>query len=111
MRATLLRLGKQEHVLLLVFHHIAFDAWSARVFVDEFAHLYRALTTGTSPALPDPPIQYADFAHWQRQRLGGDATEMPDAWMDKCLQALEFVVDRHGDALTVTVPTFRATRD
>ena len=42
LRATLLRLGKQEHVLLLVFHHIAFDAWSARVFIEEFANLYIA---------------------------------------------------------------------
>jgi len=75
LRATLLRLGAQEHVLLLIFHHIAFDAWSARVFVDEFANLYRALSTGTSPALAEIPIQYADFAHWQRQRLGGELFE------------------------------------
>jgi amino acid adenylation domain-containing protein len=75
LRATLLRLSKQEHVLLLVFHHIAFDAWSARVFVDEFANIYRALTTGTLPALAEPPIQYADFAHWQRQRLNGELFE------------------------------------
>jgi hypothetical protein len=75
LRATLLRLGAQEHVLLLIFHHIAFDAWSAWVFVDEFADLYRALSTGTSPALAEIPIQYADFAHWQRQRLGGELLE------------------------------------
>jgi len=75
LRATLLRLGAQEHVLLLVFHHVAFDGWSARLFVDELTHLYRALTTGTSPALAEIPIQYADFAHWQRQRLGGELLE------------------------------------
>lgn len=75
LRATLLRLGEQEHVLLLVFHHIAFDAWSARVFIDEFAHFYRALTTGTAATLPEIPIQYADFAHWQRQRIGGELLE------------------------------------
>ncbi len=75
LRATLLRLGKQEHVLLLVFHHIAFDAWSARVFIEEFADLYRALSTGSSPALAELPIQYSDFAIWQRQRLGGELLE------------------------------------
>ena len=75
LRATLLRLGAQEHVLLLVFHHVAFDGWSARLFVDELTHLYRALTTGTSPALAEIPIQYSDFAHWQRQRLGGELFE------------------------------------
>lgn len=75
LRATLLRLGKQEHVLLLVFHHIAFDAWSARVLIGEFAKLYRALSTGSSPALAALPIQYSDFANWQRQRLEGELLE------------------------------------
>jgi amino acid adenylation domain-containing protein len=75
LRATLLRLGDQEHVLLLVFHHIAFDAWSARVFVDELTSLYRASSTGTLPALAEIPIQYSDFAHWQRQRVSGELLE------------------------------------
>jgi aspartate racemase len=74
-RATLLRLGEQDHILLLVFHHIAFDAWSARVFLGELATLYSALTTGGSPALAQLPIQYSDFAHWQRQRVSGELLE------------------------------------
>ena len=75
LRATLLRLGSEEHVLLLVFHHIVFDGWSARVFRDELASLYREFRAGTSPLLPELPIQYADFAHWQRQRVAGELLE------------------------------------
>jgi amino acid adenylation domain-containing protein len=75
LRATLLRLGEQDHLLLLVFHHIAFDAWSARVLLGEFARLYPALSTGGSPTLAELPIQYSDFAHWQRQHTGGELLE------------------------------------
>ncbi len=74
-RATLLRLGEQDHVLLLVFHHIVFDAWSAQVWVGEFRELYRGLSMGISPALAGLPVQYSDFAHWQRQRLSGELLE------------------------------------
>ena len=69
-RATLLGIGSEDHVLILVFHHMVFDAWSARVFQDELATLYRKVQAGESPALPELPIQYADFADWQRQFLG-----------------------------------------
>jgi amino acid adenylation domain-containing protein len=72
LRATLLRLDDQAHVLLLVFHHVAFDGWSVRVFVDELTTLYRAFSTRTLPALAEIPIQYSDFAHWQRQRVSGE---------------------------------------
>ena len=72
MRATLLRLGKQDYVLLLTFHHIVFDAWSAQIAVSEFAELYRSLNMGTSAALPELPIQFGDYAHWQRQRLSSE---------------------------------------
>jgi aspartate racemase len=75
LRATLLRLRPQEHVLLLVFHHIVFDAWSAQVFMGEFSNLYRALSAGSAPALADIPIQYPDFAQGQRRRLRGELLE------------------------------------
>ena len=75
LRATLLRLHPQEHVLLLVFHHIAFDAWSARVFIHEFSNLYHTFSTGISPALAEIPIQYPDFAREQRRRLSGELLE------------------------------------
>ena len=70
-RPTLFRLGPSEHVLLLAMHHIAFDASSDRAFNAEVSELYDAFRTGRAPELPALPIQYADYAVWQRGRLQG----------------------------------------
>ena len=72
LRATLLRLGETEHVLLLTVHHIAADGWSMGVLCRELSLLYDAFSTGSLAPLPQLPIQYADFARWQRQWLQGD---------------------------------------
>jgi condensation domain-containing protein len=71
LRATLVALGAEEHVLLIVMHHIAADAHSDRVLFSELAECYAAARGGRPPSLPELPIQYADFALWQRQRLQG----------------------------------------
>lgn len=71
----------------------------------------RLADAGPFQKAPPPVVQVATTGTYLRQRLGVDTAEMPDAWMDKCLTALEFGVHRVADALTVTVPTFRATRD
>lgn len=68
LRAKLLCLAQQEHILLLSMHHIIADEWSVEVLLREMAALYKAFLTGTSP-LPELPIQYKDFAYWQRQWL------------------------------------------
>ena len=70
-----------EWVLLETMHHIASDGWSGGIFVDELAALYRAALGGEEPALPALPIQYADFALWQRSWLQGEALEREvDHW-------------------------------
>ena len=66
LRATLLRLDTHDHVLLVVVHHMLFDGWSAKVFADEIETLYTGYVENKAPSLPDLPIQYADYAHWQR---------------------------------------------
>ncbi|HEX6292535.1 MAG TPA: amino acid adenylation domain-containing protein, partial [Herpetosiphonaceae bacterium] len=71
LRAALLRLGDTEHLLLLCLHHIVVDGWSLGVLVRELAACYRALRQEQPPDLPDLPIQYADFALWQRAWLQG----------------------------------------
>jgi hypothetical protein len=71
LRARLLRTGPDEHVLSLVVHHIAADGWSLRILWGELATLYAAHAEGRPPLLPPLPIQYADWAAWQRAWLGG----------------------------------------
>ncbi|HEY9652604.1 MAG TPA: condensation domain-containing protein, partial [Coleofasciculaceae cyanobacterium] len=75
LRVTLLKLGLSEHILLLTMHHIVSDAWSDGVFIRELAALYEAFCTGQPSPLPELAIQYADFAHWQRQWLQGEVLE------------------------------------
>ncbi|NDJ18578.1 non-ribosomal peptide synthetase [Myxacorys almedinensis] len=72
LRTTLLKLNAETHVLLLNVHHIVADGWSLGIFVRELALLYEAVQDGKSSPLPDLPIQYADFAMWQRQWLQKD---------------------------------------
>ncbi len=80
-RVNVLQLGSEEHILLLTMHHIAFDGWSVGVLSREVSVLYAAFTMGQSSPLPDLPIQYADFAHWQRQLLQGEfAAEQLSYW-------------------------------
>uniref|UniRef100_UPI0035C78745 non-ribosomal peptide synthase/polyketide synthase n=1 Tax=Pseudomonas allii TaxID=2740531 RepID=UPI0035C78745 len=67
LRATLLRLSDDEHVLVLVQHHIVSDGWSMQIMVDELVQLYSAYSQGQEVQLPALPIQYADYARWQRE--------------------------------------------
>ncbi|HEV2146578.1 MAG TPA: condensation domain-containing protein [Longimicrobiaceae bacterium] len=79
-RASLLRLAPESHVLVAVVHHIAFDAASTGVLAGELAALYGALAGGRSSPLPELPLQYGDFAVWQRARLRGPTLEAQLAW-------------------------------
>ena len=74
-RALLLRLDPEEHVLLLTLHHVAFDGWSDGVLFRELSDLYAAYSSGREPTLPEPDLQYADYAVWQRDRLEGELLE------------------------------------
>jgi amino acid adenylation domain-containing protein len=71
-RARLYRLGAREHVLLLNLHHIVTDGWSTGLLLRELAALYGAFQRGRPSPLGEPALQYADWAAWQRERLGGD---------------------------------------
>jgi len=74
-RASLLRLGDEEYILLLAMHHIVSDGWSAGVLFREIAVLYEAFSTGKLSPLSELPIQYADYAVWQREWLQGEVLE------------------------------------
>ncbi|WP_405527574.1 amino acid adenylation domain-containing protein [Streptomyces avidinii] len=73
LRARLVRTAPQEHLLVIVAHHIAFDGWSVGVFWREFFAAYRARTLEGAAPLPELAVSYRDFASWQRERLSGDA--------------------------------------
>jgi amino acid adenylation domain-containing protein len=81
LRLTLLHLGEQDNVILFSMHHIACDGWSIGVFVRELSETYQAFSTGECSGLAELPLQYSDFAEWQRQSLQGDALEFQlDYW-------------------------------
>jgi non-ribosomal peptide synthetase component F len=85
LRTYLLRLKAQEHVLLLTLHHIITDGWSTGVLVHELTTLYRAFVAGLPSPLAPLPIQYADYALWQRQWLQGEVLQQQVAYWKKQL--------------------------
>lgn len=88
LRAKLLRLDQNDHVLVLTIHHIVFDGWSLGVFIQELALLTQAFTLGKPSPLPELSIQYADFALWQRQWLQGEVLENQLAYWKQQLAEL-----------------------
>ena len=81
LRATLIKLSEQEHILLLVMHHIASDGWSMGILMRELSHFYEAEISGLPSSLPELPIQYADYAEWQLEWLQGEVlNKQLDYW-------------------------------
>ncbi len=85
MRATVLRAGEEEHLVLFTLHHIVSDGWSTGVLVREIGTLYTALSRGEPSPLPELPIQYADFAAWQRGWLKGEVLDRQLAFWREAL--------------------------
>jgi hypothetical protein len=83
-RARVLRLAQQDHMLLVTMHHIVSDGWSIGIFSDEVAAHYQALSSGANANLPPLPLQYADYAVWQSRRSQEmDLEELRDYWRSK----------------------------
>ncbi|HGE1976866.1 TPA: non-ribosomal peptide synthase/polyketide synthase [Pseudomonas aeruginosa] len=110
LRARLLRLAADDHVLTLTIHHVAADGWSMRVLVEELIALYGARRQGIEATLPDLPIQYADYAIWQRHWLeAGERERQLEYWMARLgggQSVLELPTDRQRPAL----PSYRGAR-
>ncbi|MEO6196445.1 MAG: non-ribosomal peptide synthase/polyketide synthase [Thermoanaerobaculia bacterium] len=116
LRVTLLRLDEEERHLLFTLHHIASDAWSLGVLVREVSALYRAFAAGAPPALPALPVQYADYAVWQRSWLSGEVLDLHLGYWRRRLAGLpprlELPTDRprqtarthHGDVVLLPLP-------
>jgi amino acid adenylation domain-containing protein len=102
LRTWLLRLAGDAHVLLVVVHHIVFDGWSGGVFVQDLAALYAAEVTGEPSGLDELPVQFADYAVWERDRLQGPAlAELEVYWRQvmKDFPTVQFPTDRPRPAL------------
>jgi amino acid adenylation domain-containing protein/non-ribosomal peptide synthase protein (TIGR01720 family) len=80
LRAHLLRLPGNSHLLVLTLHHIAADGWSMSIATREVMELYNACVTGQPANLPEPALQYADYSIWQRAYLSGEVLERKLAW-------------------------------
>ncbi len=109
-RTTLIRLNARQHIFVLNMHHIVSDDWSMGQFIREIGILYQAWTTSTPPALPALPIQYADYAVWQRQWLQGDALSAQLGYWKQHLGGSLPVLDLPTDYPRPPVQTYRGAR-
>jgi amino acid adenylation domain-containing protein len=109
-RATLLRLAGDHHLALFGMHHIVSDGWSMGVLVREVGQLYSALRRGERPALPPLPVQYADFAIWQRQWLSGEVLAHQLAYWRRKLAGVPPVLDLPFDRPRPPVQRFRGAQ-
>ena len=108
--AQLARLGEAEHVLLFNIHHIIFDGWSVGILFRELRELYAAISEGRSSTLPDVPVQYADFAIWQRASLQGEKLERQLSYWRKQLANAPPLLELPTDFPRPPVRSFRGAR-
>jgi len=87
LRWTLFRLAHDEHALLLMHHHTIFDGYSLGVLLTEFVAAYQALERGSTPEFPEPPVQFADFAQWQRDWITSADAKRQQAFWHRTLNA------------------------
>ncbi|MFD1547415.1 condensation domain-containing protein [Nonomuraea guangzhouensis] len=115
LRMTVLRVAPDEHVAVLVMHHIVTDGWSNAILFRELADSYAALAAGRRPELGDLPVQYADYAQWELDNLRGERLEkLVDYWSDRLagVAPLRLAGDRetprepsfHGDTVMFDIP-------
>ncbi|MEA5622687.1 amino acid adenylation domain-containing protein [Nostoc sp. UHCC 0251] len=110
LRATLLQLDEVNYVLILTIHHIVFDAWSMGVLIGELAVLYEANFLGIPHPLPELPIQYADFACWQRQWLEGEVLSTQLAYWKQKLSGKLPLLQLPTDRPRSPQPTFQGAK-
>ncbi|NPU92067.1 MAG: non-ribosomal peptide synthase/polyketide synthase [Gammaproteobacteria bacterium] len=113
LRAQVLTFADNEHILAITLHHLVSDAWSATVALRELAQLYAALRAGQAPALPPLPIQYADFALWQRKHLQGEVLNRQLAYWKQALapatgEASDYLLNLPSDRPRPSAQSYRS---
>jgi non-ribosomal peptide synthetase component F len=111
LRGTMVHLAPQEHRLLLTIHHIIADEWSMEVIHREITTLYDAFSHGRPSPLPELPIQFADFAFWQRDWLQGEVLQRQIAYWKKELAEAPFILELPTDKLRPAVQSFRGATE
>ncbi|HKV12008.1 MAG TPA: amino acid adenylation domain-containing protein, partial [Thermoanaerobaculia bacterium] len=109
LRAVLLRAAPEEHVAVVAMHHIVSDGWSISVLNREVASLYGAFSQGRPSPLPELPIQYADFARWQRGQLRGEVLDEEIAYWRERLAGAPPRIELPTDRPRPAVQRFRGT--
>src|SRR5215813_2755768 len=104
LRCRLLRLAERDHVLLVTMHHIVSDGWSWGVFWRELGVVYRALLAGRPSPLDPLPVQYADYAVWQRQWLTGEVLARQLGYWRQRLAGVPAVLELPADHVRPAVP-------
>ncbi|MEH2198295.1 amino acid adenylation domain-containing protein [Nostoc sp.] len=107
LRVKLLQLSDQSHLLFLVIHHIVCDGWSMQIFRRELFTLYTAFCAGKPSPLPELSLQYADFAHWQRQWLQGEVLQKQLNYWQKQLAAVPPLLELPTDQPRPSTQTYR----
>jgi amino acid adenylation domain-containing protein len=110
-QTVLARLGREDHVLMICMQHAVTDRWSFDVFEREVGEAYMALREGREPDLPALPIQFADFAAWQREELSGERLERHLAWWRERLDGAPMVLEIPTDRPRPPVQTFSGGRE
>ena len=107
LRVKLLRLGEADHILILTMHHIASDGWSLGVLNHELSELYAAFVDDNPSPLPEPPVQYADFAVWQRDWLQEEVLEKQLDYWRKQLEGAPAVLELPTDRPRPAAQSYR----
>ncbi|HZF08986.1 MAG TPA: amino acid adenylation domain-containing protein, partial [Thermoanaerobaculia bacterium] len=113
-RFGLVREDARQHITFLSMHHVISDEWSLRIFSQELATFYRAFAQRRPPALPDLPVQYVEYAHWQRSWLCGEVLAAQIAYWRECLadvpEVLDLPLDRPRPRVQVLRGAIRSRR-
>ena len=110
LRCTLMRMAKDDFVFFLAIHQIVNDGWSLSVFLREMVEAYEAFSNGRRPDLPELPVQYADFAIWQRERFQEEALAPHLRYWKQQLSGELSVLELPADHSRPAVPSFRGAR-
>src|SRR6202158_5261718 len=97
LRTALLQLSRDQYILVLAMHHIITDGWSISILFRELAHCYEAYASGREPQLPELPIQYVEYAQWQREYIAGELlAKQVEYWKNK-LAGAQTILDLPTD--------------